>query len=271
MMNRRTTLRLLIAAPALSVLPRPSQAKGANEFLVCSQAIFASLLNQITAAYQTVNPDLTVGVREDSFDVNLRYLDGGAGDVAVLDRPPPGGEPPPYVDRALAIVPYALVADPRTGATALTTAQVSGIFAGRFTNWSQVGGPNVPIVAIERPRNSGTTALFTTIFGPTSATGTIVDNTSNAVVEAVKRQPGAIGYVGVPYAKLEGTKILALDGAQPSADTIASGAYKFFTTIHAVTLGQPTPRASRFIAFAESRRELLHAAGFYTTFETKRR
>jgi len=264
----RSAFCCLIAALALCVAPARSSAKGDNDFLICTQAIFAPLLGQIAAAYQALNPNLAVGVREDSFEANLRFLDGGTGDVAVLDRAPADAN---YVSRPLAVVPYALVADPETGVTSLTSAQVSGIFAGRITNWAQLGGTDLPVVVIERPRNSGTTALFASIFGAASATGIIVDNTSNAVVAAVKGQRGAIGYVGIPYAKLDGVRTLALNGAPPSAEGIASGAYTFFTTIHAVTLGQPGPRTSRFIAFAESRRELLHVAGFYTAFETKRR
>jgi phosphate transport system substrate-binding protein len=89
-------------------------------------------------------------------------------------------------------------------------------------------------------------------------------------VSAVRTQSGAIGYVGAPYANLAGVRVLAIDGALPSAETIAAGRYRFYTTIHAMTSGQPSPVLSRFLSFAESRRELLHAAGFLTIFETKR-
>ena len=267
--GRRRRAVALLAAVALFALPAvPSLAKMSNEIDLSTPAIFAPVLRQIVAAYGTVNPDVPVLLREGSYADDLRDLDAGTADVAILDRAPGGAN---YLDHPLAVVPYALIADPKAGAASLTSAQVMGIFAGRITNWSQVGGADVPIVVIERPTNSGTTALFVSIFGSTTVGGLDVDNTSSAVVNAVQSQPGGIGYVGTPYAKLDAVRILSIDGAQPTADAMASGSYKFYAVIHAVTMGPPPPNVSRFLSFSESRRELLHAAGFYTIFETKRR
>ena len=267
--GRRRGAVALLASIALFALPAvPSSAKMSNEIDLSIPAIFAPVLRQIVVAYGAVNPDVPVLLREGSYADDLRDLDAGTADVAILDRAPGGAN---YLDHPLAVVPYALIADPKAGTASLTSAQVMGIFAGRITNWSQVGGVDVPIVVIERPANSGTTALFVSIFGSTTVGGLDVDNTSSAVVNAVQSQPGGIGYVGTPYVKLDGVRILSIDGAQPTADAMASGSYKFYAVIHAVTLGPPPPPVSRFLSFAESRRELLHAAGFYTIFETKRR
>jgi phosphate transport system substrate-binding protein len=259
----------LLAAVALLAMPAvPASAKMANEIDLSMPAIFAPVLRQIVAAFEAVNSDVPVLIREGSYADDLRDLDAGTADVAILDRAPGGAN---YLDHPLAIVPYALIADPNAGAASLTSAQVTGIFAGGITNWSQVGGADLPIVAIERPANSGTTALFVSTFGSRAAGSVAVDNTSSAVVDAVRSQRGGIGYVGMPYAKLDGVRIVSIDGAQPTADAMASGSYRFYTVIHAVTMGPPPPLVSRFLSFAESRRELLHAAGFYTIFETKSR
>jgi phosphate transport system substrate-binding protein len=267
-MTGRSLVRcLLLAGVVPALVTSPSSAKLANEVDISTAAIFAPLLRQIVMAYGAANPDVTVLVREGSYGEDLRDLEGGAADVAIVDRAPASGTT--YTDRALAIVPYAIIADLKTGVASLSSAQVADVFAGRTTNWSQVGGADLPIVAIERPANSGTTALFASVFGPTTAGGVTVDNTSSAVVNGVRTQPGGIGYVGMPYAPLDGVRILVIGGAQPSPEAIASGRYKFFATIHAVTAGPPPPIVSRFLSFAESRRELLHAAGFYTIFETK--
>ncbi|WP_198299125.1 substrate-binding domain-containing protein [Bordetella genomosp. 13] len=42
----------------------------------------------------------------------------------------------------------------------LTSEQLAGIFSGRITNWSDVGGPNQPITVVYRPDGSGTTEIF---------------------------------------------------------------------------------------------------------------
>jgi phosphate transport system substrate-binding protein len=258
---------IVTIATLLALQAAPSAATTPNEIDISAQAVFAPLMRQIATAYAAPNPGTPVVLREGSYADNLRDLDMERSDIAIVDRAPGGTN---YVDHPLAIVPYALIADPKAGATSLTAAQVGGVFAGRITNWSQVGGADLPIVPIVRPGQSGTTALFAFLFGVTTVTGLTVDNTSSAVVNAVRTQSGAIGYVGVPYAKLDGVSVLGIDGAPPSAEAMAAGRYRFYTTIHAVTAGPPSPLLSRFLSFAESRRELLHAAGLFTIFETKR-
>src|SRR5699024_5634065 len=42
----------------------------------------------------------------------------------------------------------------------LTLAQLRDIYAGRVTNWSEVGGADVPIVAFQRGEDSGSQTLF---------------------------------------------------------------------------------------------------------------
>jgi uncharacterized membrane protein SpoIIM required for sporulation len=261
--KRAVALALCLAVAAL----RPAAAR-ADELTihVDTPTVFASLLNKIALAYRAVNPSVTVLIRERTFGDALHDLDTAAADIAILDRGPGG---PTYVDRPVAIVPYAFVADPRAGVSSLTTAQITAIWSGRITNWSQAGGAALPAVLIGRPANSGATALFVSLFGAATPSAMLVDNNSAAVVAAVRDNRGAIGYVGLAYANLDGVRTLAIDGSQPDAEGIASGKYRFYTTIHAVGSAPPSPVVSRFLSFAESRREMLHDAGFLTIFETK--
>jgi len=258
----------VVAASLVARLGSPTAAQPENTVRIVTPALFAPLLRQIAGAYGAAGADTTVVVREGSYADDLRDLEAGSAEIAVLDRAPAGTN---YIDHPLAVVPYAVILDPNVGVASLTSAQVGGLFAGRITNWSAVGGIDAPVIAVERPANSGTTALFASFFGSSALGGIVVDNTSTAVVDAVRAQRGGVGFVGIPYAKVGGVRILSIDGAQPTADAIADGTYKVYTTIHAVTPGQPPPRVSRFLSFAESRRDLLHAAGFLTIFETRRR
>ncbi len=260
-----TILRALLVVGFSLVSFSAAGAKEANEIQVDVPAVFAPLLGKIASAYQEANQQEVVTVVERAFADALHDLDAASADVAILDHGAGGSA---YADHPLAVVPYAIVIDARVGVTSLSSAQISSIFSGGTTNWREVGGSDVPISVIRRPAASGTTMLFSSLFGSVGATGILVDNTSSAVVGAVREIRGAIGYVGLAYADLDGVRVVAIDGVGPSAATIASGKYRFFTTIHAVTAAQPASRVSRFLSFATTRRELLHEAGFYTIFET---
>ncbi|NEQ28367.1 MAG: hypothetical protein F6K28_57195, partial [Microcoleus sp. SIO2G3] len=100
----------------------------------------------------------------------------------------------------------------------LETDQACGIFDGTITNWSQVGGPEVPISRVYRSDISNTSGELDTGFVqpicgfsilnpdrsvnlPNSNPATdIPANGSDAVIDAVESTLGAIGYINRPIA-----------------------------------------------------------------------
>jgi serine/threonine protein kinase len=58
---------------------------------------------------------------------------------------------------AVAYDALSVVVNPKLNLTGLTIDQLHDIYTGRFTNWRQVGGPNLPIVAFARPESTGGT------------------------------------------------------------------------------------------------------------------
>jgi uncharacterized membrane protein SpoIIM required for sporulation len=256
----------LVAASFFGASFGTTQAQQSNQIRIIAAAVYAPLLTDLASAYEANGVAPTV--RESGYQDALKELDAGTADIAILDRAPAGSN---YIDHPLAVVPYALVANSEAGVTALSSAQIVSIFSGKTTNWSQAGGANVPIAILERPPASGTTGLFDSVFGAPTAHGTLVDNTSRAVLDAVRETRGAIGSVGLAYAPAERVTVIAIDGALPTAEAIAAKQYRFYSYVHVVTAGPATMLASRFISFAETRRELLHKAGYLTVFETKTR
>lgn len=57
--------------------------------------------------------------------------------------------------QAIAYDALSIVVNPQLKLTGLTLAQLRDIYTGRVTNWSQVGGPNLPIAAFSRAENTG--------------------------------------------------------------------------------------------------------------------
>ncbi|KYC35254.1 phosphate ABC transporter substrate-binding protein [Scytonema hofmannii PCC 7110] len=60
----------------------------------------------------------------------------------------------------VAIDAIAIAVHPILKIEGLTVEQLKGIYTGRITNWSQIGGPNVKITPLSRPLNSGTSEFF---------------------------------------------------------------------------------------------------------------
>lgn len=82
----------------------------------------------------------------------------------------------------------------------ITLTQLRDIYLGNITNWSQVGGPSLPIVPISRPTDGGTVEFFidTVLGGSNLASGVQFANTTTQALRLVDSTPGAIYYASAP-------------------------------------------------------------------------
>jgi phosphate transport system substrate-binding protein len=106
-------------------------------------------------------------------------------------------------------------------------ADVALIYSGAVTNWSQVGGPDLPMKIITRQEGSGTLAVFQErIFGkavPPTPASLVVAEDNNVAADMVNEDPGAIAFVG--YAFQRGAKPLNLInecGIETAADAFSA-------------------------------------------------
>ena len=108
----------------------------------------------------------------------------------------------------------------------LTIDQIAGLYNGTYTNWSEVGGADAPVVPIGREAGSGTRDGFESITGTEDACVYSQELTSTgAVITAVSQNPGAIGYASLA-SNLDAVKTLTVEGVAPTEDTVKSGDYK---------------------------------------------
>lgn len=107
----------------------------------------------------------------------------------------------------------------------LTLEQISAIFSGEITNWSEVGGDDAEIVVIGREAGSGTRDGFESITDTEDICVYSQELTSTgAVVSAVSTTPGAIGYASMASVDDTVTTIV-VDGVSPSEETVLDGTY----------------------------------------------
>ncbi len=133
----------------------------------------------------------------------------------------------------------------------LSQEEIRGIYTGAITNWSEVGGQDLPIVAFQRPENSGSQTGFLDLVmrGETpeeppldqivAEMGMLID-----AVATFRPESGALGYSYYYFAtdmwQRDEVKLLAVDGVIPSPDHFTSGAYPFTTHYYAVFRAEET-------------------------------
>ena len=127
----------------------------------------------------------------------------------------------------------------------LSQQQLRDIYAGKITNWKDVGGADLPIVAFQRREDSGSQTLFQKLLiqggelmdAPTELAPTEMGGLVDSIAE-YNNTANAIGfsvyyYIDQMYSQ-PGLRLLSVDGVMPSNDTLADGSYPLCNDFYAV-------------------------------------
>lgn len=156
------------------------------------------------------------------------------------------------VEHVIARDAIAVIIHPQNPVQQLSIEQLSRIFKGEITNWSQLGGEDRPIVKLSRESNSGTHVYFLetvvrqdnpddkSLFAP----NTLLLPSSEGIISEVRDNPNAIGYDGLGYVT-EDVKVVGItrpDGqgyVMPSVETVNNGEYPISRDLYMYTRKDP--------------------------------
>ena len=217
----------------------------------------APLVKAVATSYQSKCSGATITVNLGGSKTGLSQVQSGAVDIGNSDVKADPATQSDLVDHQVAVVIFAMIVNKGVGVTNLTTAQIQGIYAGTTTNWSQVGGANIPIVVVSRPASSGTRATFVKYIlgGPEKVSGpsSLTTDSTGTVITNVAQNAGAIGYAATgPAMKEAGIALLSIDGNAPTAANVQSNMYKFWNIEHMYTKGPATGLSQAFIDYMTS-------------------
>lgn len=138
--------------------------------------------------------------------------------------------------------------------TNLNKSQIKDIFSGKITNWKDVGGQNLEIHVIARESGSGTRSAFENLImgkGTKIRNDAIVQSSTEAVKQAIRQDPGAVGFVSL-ISMSNDVKALKIDGIGPSEETVFDGTYTLQTPFIFIVKGEPKGTVKEFIDFTLS-------------------
>lgn len=232
-----------------SCIPGSLVVSGSTALAPLVQAVAQKYQGQCAAAHITVN----LGGSK----TGLSQAEAGSVGVGNSDIFADKTTQADLVDHQVAVVIFGVIVNAQLGVPNLSTAQIQGIYAGTYTNWKQVGGPDVKIVVVSRPASSGTRATFQQYIlgGPEKASGpaSLTTDSTGTVITNVAQTAGAIGYAATgPVKKNSGVTLVSIDGNAPTADMAESNTYKFWNIEHMYTKGKPGNLAQALIDFMAS-------------------
>lgn len=278
---------IIIAGLAASLSSNPAREK--TKVTEIGSDTMLELMQMCAEEFNSQSSTVSVSITGGGSGVGITKLMEGATDVAQASRAMTdaekqnatahGVEP---VEFKVAIDGIAIIINKDNSVTSLTMDQLARIYNGTYTNWNQVGGPDLGIVLYGRQPTSGTYQYFEEVVlkkgkaGGSDYSATMKQQTGNQqILSQVEQDRGAIGYVGVGYAKQGGSNINVLDiqknSSSPAYSALDEGAvldqsYALSRYLYLYTDGAPTGAVKEWVEFVLSSsggQKIATDAGFY--------
>ena len=212
-------------------------------------------INQaLKKSFEQQFPGTTINTQAGGTDKGIQALQAGSADIAAISRPLKPQEQSqglvavPVTQDAIAIV----VGDKNPFRKGLTSEQVVGIFEGKITDWSVVGGQPGTIRVINRPTFSGTHEAFQELvlkggqFGTTSNVTTLPQDATTPLLRALGTK--GIGYATfAQVANQQTVRTVPIDGLTPQASS-----YPYQRTLYYAYKQPASPQVQAFLGYATS-------------------
>ena len=168
---------------------------------------------------------ITVTYNPTGSGTGIQAVSEGRCDIGLSSRALKDEEKQTLTETVVALDGIAMIVHPDNPVSDLSVAQIAGIYTGKITNWSALGGSDAAIVLIGREAGSGTRDGFESITGTADKCQYRQELTSTGdVITTVSQNPNAIGYASLASLK-DSVKALTVGGVAPTEDTVKDGSY----------------------------------------------
>ena len=249
-------LTTLLSLCTLLVMPLASAA--GDRLSLSGSSTVAPLALEMAKRFEQQNPGVRIDVQTGGSSRGINDARRGLVDIGMVSRSLKGSEQDltPYV---VAMDGIGIIVHQSNALPSLTGEQIVDIYTGKIRNWSDVGGPELPITVVNKAEGRSTLELFLQHFSLKNSQirAQVVIGDNQQGIKTVAGNPGAIGYVSIGTAEYEeqrGTpvKLLAIAGQPATVAAVASGDYPLSRPLNLVVKGQPADLVQQFLAFAQS-------------------
>lgn len=246
-----------------------------RKLVLTGSSTVAPLAAEIAKRFESDHPGTRVDVQTGGSSRGVADVRGGLADIGMASRRLKSSEEdllahPIARDGVCLFLHRDLFAHQDHAITRLTDEQIVAIYTGQVENWSEVGGPDLPITVVNKAEGRATLEVFLGYFGLDSRDiqADVIVGDNEQGIKTVAADPAAIGYVSIGTAEFSARgevpiRLLPTAGVAATTDNLAAGLFPVARPLNLVTLGAPNGIAREFIDYARSSRVHDLVRNFY--------
>src|SRR5437660_12301472 len=262
-----------LLATVLAAVAGLTVARGDSLVIKGSDTLGAKLVPQLAEQFKSQHSGTTFDIPAEGSATGFAAIIDKTAGIGMASRPAKPEDSAngkaKGVDLKETIVAYdgiAVIVNTANSIKGLTKKQVEQIFTGEVTDWSAFGGSGGKISVYTRNTSSGTYAEFKELamkkrdYAPDSQK--LAGN--EQIAAEVGKNPNGVGYVGLAYTKATGIKVVPIDGATPSKESVLGKTYPYARPTFYYTNGDPTGLAKQFVDFtvSDAGQKIVEQVGF---------
>ncbi|MCK9152162.1 phosphate ABC transporter substrate-binding protein [Methanobacterium alcaliphilum] len=207
-----------------------------------------SVAEKLAEKYMEEHPNVKINVQGGGSGMGIRTTEQGIVDIGTSSKSLKSDEKGNLQEFIIGRDGIVIAVNTQNKVNDLTVDQLRDIFSGKITNWNQVGGADATIHVVVRESGSGTLSSFQSlVMNKTEIRpDAIVQGSTEAVKQAVKQDPYAVGFVSLSHMSSD-VKGIEVNGINASETTIADGSYPLQVPFEFLTKGEPTGVTKEFI------------------------
>ncbi len=250
--------KILGAAVLGAALIAPvSSAQAAGQVVINGSTTVLPVVQKASESFMAAHPNIALSISGGGSGNGIKALIEGQCAIAMSSRDMHEKEKKAAkaknvnpVRTAIAFDAIVPVVHPNNPVKAMTSAQLRDIYAGKIKNWKEVGGKDAKIVVISRDTSSGTFECWNELIMKKTRVmpGALMQASNGAVVQAIAKNPNAIGYIGMGY--LDKTvHTMVIDGVEATAENAVSRTWPISRELLLFTNGEPAGDVKMFMDY----------------------
>ncbi len=236
-----------------------------GKIVVAGSSALLPLTQQASKEFRKSNPGVSISASASSSIAGPQSVMKGSAQIGACDWDATQDVPGFKAFKELksyrvAVIPFATVVNKNVEVKSLTMKQLQGIYAGKITNWKEVGGKDGEIIVINRKFGSGTRVNYqlkalggADFMKPGTSKNYKEVGSSGEMKTAVQTTPNAIGFIDLVYVSGD-MKAVGFEGVDATVENTVNGKYQVYGYGYYLTKGDATGATKEFIDYVRGQK-----------------